>query len=122
MLISAMMLNVIFGSCGAGMINILMYVIFTVFIAGLMVGRTPEFAGKKIESREVKLAVIALLAHPLCILGFTAVSMAIPSARDAILNQGPHGITEMAYAFTSATANNGSAFAGLAADQRLTST
>jgi K+-transporting ATPase ATPase A chain len=115
MLISAMMLNVIFGSCGAGMINILMYVIFTVFIAGLMVGRTPEFSGKKIESREVKLAVIALLAHPLCILGFTAVSMAIPSARNAILNRGPHGITEMAYAFTSATANNGSAFAGLAA-------
>lgn len=115
MLIAGMMLNVIFGSCGAGMINILMYVIFTVFIAGLMVGRTPEFSGKKIESREVKLAVIALLAHPLCILGFTAVSMAIPSARDAILNRGPHGITEMAYAFTSATANNGSAFAGLAA-------
>jgi potassium-transporting ATPase potassium-binding subunit len=115
MLISAMMLNVIFGSCGAGMINLLMYVIFTVFIAGLMVGRTPEFAGKKIESREVKLAVIALLAHPLCILGFTALSMALPSARDAILNRGPHGITEMAYAFTSATANNGSAFAGLAA-------
>ncbi len=115
MLISAIMLNVIFGSCGAGMINILMYVIFTVFIAGLMVGRTPEFSGKKIESREVKLAVIALLAHPLCILAFTAVSMAIPSARDAILNRGPHGLTEMAYAFTSATANNGSAFAGLAA-------
>jgi K+-transporting ATPase ATPase A chain len=81
MLISAMMLNVIFGSCGAGMINILMYVIFTVFIAGLMVGRTPEFSGKKIESREVKLAVIALLAHPLCILGFTAVSMAIRPRR-----------------------------------------
>ncbi len=116
MLISAMMLNVVFGSCGAGLVNILMYVIFTVFLAGLMVGRTPEFSGKKIESREVKLAVIALLAHPLCILGFTAVSMAIPSAREAILNQGPHGITEMAYAFTSATANNGSAFAGLAAN------
>ena len=115
MLISAMMLNVVFGSCGAGLINLLVYVIFTVFIAGLMVGRTPEFAGKKIESREVKLAVIALLAHPLCILGFTALSMALPSAQGAVLNRGPHGITEMAYAFTSATANNGSAFAGLAA-------
>jgi K+-transporting ATPase ATPase A chain len=110
-----MMLNTIFGSCGAGMVNILMYAILTVFIAGLMVGRTPEFRGKKIESREVKLAMIALLAHPLCILAFTAVSMAIPSARSAILNRGPHGLTEVAYAFTSATANNGSAFAGLAA-------
>jgi potassium-transporting ATPase potassium-binding subunit len=116
MLISGMMLNSVFGSCGAGILNILMYVIFTVFIAGLMVGRTPEFAGKKIESREVKLAVIALLAHPLCILGFTALSMSLPSAREAILNPGPHGITEMAYAYTSATANNGSAFAGLAAN------
>ncbi len=116
MLISGMMLNTVFGSCGAGLLNILMYVIFTVFIAGLMVGRTPEFAGKKIEAREVKLAVIALLAHPLCILGFTALSMALPSARDAILNNGPHGITEMAYAYTSATANNGSVFAGLAAN------
>jgi potassium-transporting ATPase potassium-binding subunit len=116
MLLAGMMLNTIFGSCGAGLLNILMYVIFTVFIAGLMVGRTPEFHGKKIEGREVKLAVIALLAHPLCILGFTALSMAIPVARDAILNQGPHGLTEVAYAFTSATANNGSAFAGLAAN------
>jgi K+-transporting ATPase ATPase A chain len=115
MLISGIMLNAVFGGCGAGMLNILMYVIFTVFIAGLMVGRTPELHGKKIEGREVKLAVIALLAHPLCILAFTAVSMAIPSARSAILNRGPHGITEMAYAFASTTANNGSAFAGLAA-------
>ena len=115
MLISGIMFNTIFGGCGAGMLNILMYVIFTVFIAGLMVGRTPEFRGKKIEGREVKLAVIALLAHPLCILAFTAISMAIPSARSAILNRGPHGITEMAYAFASTTANNGSAFSGLAA-------
>lgn len=115
MLISGMMLNTIFGSAGAGILNVMMYAILTVFIAGLMVGRTPEFRGKKIESREVKLAMIALLAHPLCILAFTAVSMAIPSARQAILNRGPHGLTEVAYAFTSATANNGSAFAGLAA-------
>lgn len=115
MVMSAMMLNTVFGSSGAGMINIFMYVIFTVFIAGLMVGRTPEFRGKKIESREVKLSVLALLAHPLCILAFTAVAMALPSVRAAILNKGPHGISEVAYAFTSATANNGSAFAGLAA-------
>ncbi len=115
MLLSGMMFNTLFGGCGAGMLNILMYVIFTVFIAGLMVGRTPEFRGKKIEGREVKLAVIALLAHPLCILAFTAISMAVPSARSAILNKGPHGITEIAYAFTSTTANNGSAFSGLAA-------
>jgi potassium-transporting ATPase potassium-binding subunit len=111
-----MMLNAIFGSCGAGLINILIYIIFTVFIAGLMVGRTPEFSGKKIEGREVKLGVIALLIHPLCILAFTTLSLALPSARNAILNSGPHGITEMAYAFTSATANNGSAFGGLAAN------
>lgn len=114
-LIGNMMLNTVFGSCGAGLINILIYIIFSVFIAGLMVGRTPEFTGKKIESREVRLGVIALLIHPLCILGFTTLSFAIPSARNAILNTGSHGITEMAYAFTSATANNGSAFAGLAA-------
>jgi len=115
LLIGNMMLNTVFGSSGAGLINILIYIIFAVFIAGLMVGRTPEFTGKKIESREVRLGVIALLIHPLCILAFTTVSLSIPSARNAILNGGPHGITEMAYAFTSATANNGSAFGGLAA-------
>ncbi len=116
MLIGNMMLNTMLGSCGAGLINILIFIIFTVFIAGLMVGRTPEFTGKKIESREVRLGVIALLIHPLCILAFTTLSFAIPSARNAVLNSGPHGITEMAYAFTSATANNGSAFGGLAAN------
>lgn len=113
MVLSTMMLNTVFGGCGAGMINIMIFVIFTVFIAGLMVGRTPEFHGKKIESREVKLGVIALLAHPVCILAFTALSMSIPSVRASILNPGPHGLTEMVYAFTSATANNGSALAGL---------
>ena len=116
MLIGGMMLNTVFGGCGAGMINIMIFVIFTVFIAGLMVGRTPEFHGKKIEGREVKLAVVALLAHPVCILAFTALSMSIPSARSAALNTGSHGLTEIAYAFTSATANNGSAMAGLAAN------
>lgn len=116
MLIGGMMLNTVFGGCGAGMINIMIFVIFTVFIAGLMVGRTPEFHGKKIEGREVKLAVVALLAHPVCILAFTALSMSIPSVRSAALNTGSHGLTEIAYAFTSATANNGSAMAGLAAN------
>ncbi len=114
MVLSTLMLNTVFGGCGAGMINIMIFVIFTVFIAGLMVGRTPEFHGKKIESREVKLGVIALLAHPIAILGFTALSMSIPSVRASILNPGPHGLTEMVYAFTTASANNGSAFAGLA--------
>jgi K+-transporting ATPase ATPase A chain len=113
MMLWGMMLNTVFGAKGAGMVNVMIYVIFTVFIAGLMVGRTPEFNGKKIEGREVKLAVIALLAHPLTILAFVALSFAIPSARAAILNKGPHGITEITYAFTSATANNGSAMAGL---------
>jgi len=116
MLLAGMMLNVIYGSCGAGMTNILMYVIFTVFIAGLMVGRTPEFVGKKIESREVKLSVIALLAHPVTILAFVALAVVVPSARNAVLNRGPHGLTEITYCFTSAVANNGSAFAGLAAN------
>ncbi|HEY5527730.1 MAG TPA: potassium-transporting ATPase subunit KdpA [Candidatus Anoxymicrobiaceae bacterium] len=116
MLLSGMMLNVIYGSCGAGMTNILMYVILTVFIAGLMVGRTPEFVGKKIESREVKLSVIALLAHPVTILAFVALAVVVPAARNAVLNKGPHGLTEIVYCYTSAVANNGSAFAGLAAN------
>ena len=114
MLLSGMMLNVIYGSCGAGMTNILMYVVLTVFIAGLMVGRTPEFVGKKIESREVKLSVIALLAHPITILAFVALAVVVPAARQAVLNRGPHGLTEIVYCYTSAVANNGSAFAGLA--------
>jgi len=116
MLLAGMMLNVIYGSCGAGMTNILMYVVLTVFIAGLMVGRTPEFVGKKIESREVKLSVIALLAHPVTILAFVALAVVVPSARGAVLNRGPHGLTEIVYCYTSAVANNGSAFAGLAAN------
>ncbi len=116
MVLSAIMLNTVFGGCGAGMINIMIFVLFTVFIAGLMVGRTPEFHGKKIEAREVKLAVVSLLAHPISILAFTALSLALPTARASIFNSGPHGLTEMVYAFASATANNGSAFAGLAAN------
>jgi len=116
MLLAGMMLNVIYGSCGAGMLNILMYVVLTVFIAGLMVGRTPEFVGKKIESREVKLSVIALLAHPVTILAFVALAVVVPAARNAVLNKGPHGLTEIIYCYTSAVANNGSAFAGLAAN------
>ncbi|MHB8895550.1 MAG: potassium-transporting ATPase subunit KdpA [Candidatus Geothermincolia bacterium] len=116
MLLAGMMLNVVYGSCGAGMTNMLMYVILTVFIAGLMVGRTPEFVGKKIESREVKLSVIALLAHPVTILAFVALAVVVPAARSSVLNRGPHGLTEIVYCYTSAVANNGSAFAGLAAN------
>jgi K+-transporting ATPase ATPase A chain len=87
-----------------------------VFIAGLMVGRTPEFLGKKIESREVKLAMLAVLILPLSILGFSAVAAVLPSALSSLANNGPHGLSEILYAYTSATGNNGSAFAGLNAN------
>ncbi|WP_164163053.1 potassium-transporting ATPase subunit KdpA, partial [Stenotrophomonas maltophilia] len=83
--------------------------------AGLMVGRTPEYVGKKIESREVKLAVLAIAVLPLMILGGTALASALPAGLAGPLNKGPHGFTEILYAFTSATANNGSAFGGLSA-------
>jgi K+-transporting ATPase ATPase A chain len=86
-----------------------------VFVAGLMVGRTPEYVGKKIEAREVKLAVLAIAVLPLSILGFTALSAVMPDGLAGPLNKGPHGFTEILYAFSSATANNGSAFAGLSA-------
>ncbi|GGJ13957.1 potassium-transporting ATPase potassium-binding subunit [Alicyclobacillus cellulosilyticus] len=108
-----MMLNCVFGGDGAGMLNILMFFIITVFICGLMVGRTPEFFGKKIESREVKLATAAMLVHPFVILIPTAIAMATPAGRSSIANPSLHGFSEVLYAFTSAAANNGSAFAGL---------
>ncbi len=108
-----MMLNTVFGGKGAGMLNILMFVIITVFVAGLMVGRTPEFLGKKIERREITLATVAMLIHPILILAPTAFSLVHKIGASSILNTGLHGITEVVYAFTSAAANNGSAFAGL---------
>jgi K+-transporting ATPase ATPase A chain len=91
----------------------LLFVIVTVFIAGLMVGRTPEYVGKKIEACEVKMAMLAILILPLMILGWTAVAVVYPPAVASMANAGPHGFSEVLYAFTSQTANNGSAFAGL---------
>ena len=111
--LSLMMLNNIFGGLGVGLLNILLYVILAVFICGLLVGRTPEFLGKKIEGKEIKLASIALLSHPVLILVPTAIAFLRPEAVNQITNTGYHGLTEVLYAFTSAAANNGSAFAGL---------
>lgn len=111
-----MMLNTIFGAVGAGLLNILMMMVVTVFIAGLMVGRTPEFLGKKIEAKEVKLAVVAMLMHPLIILAPTAFALVHPVGTSSILNPAFHGLSEVLYAFSSAAANNGSAFAGLNAN------
>ncbi|THF83998.1 potassium-transporting ATPase subunit KdpA [Deinococcus sp. KSM4-11] len=111
-----MQLNSVFGGKGVGFINFVQYVILSVFIAGLMVGRTPEFLGKKVEAREVKLVMLAVLAHPLSILGFTALAVTLPSALGSLNNPGAHGFSEVLYAYTSGTANNGSAFAGLNAN------
>ena len=108
--------EMIFGGVGAGLYTMLMFAIIAVFIAGLMVGRTPEYLGKKIERKEIMMAVLALLVSPLVILGFAGVAMALPQGLSSILNPGPHGLTEVLYAFTSANGNNGSAFAGLAAN------
>jgi len=107
--------EVVIGGVGAGIYGFLLFAILAVFVAGLMVGRTPEYVGKKIESREVKLAVLAIAVLPLIILGFTAISSVLPAGLAGPLNKGPHGFSEILYAFTSAVANNGSAFAGLTA-------
>lgn len=105
--------EVVIGGVGAGIYGFLLFAILAVFVAGLMVGRTPEYVGKKIESREVKLAVLAIAILPLCILGSTALAAVLPDGLAGPLNKGPHGFTEIVYAFTSATGNNGSAFAGI---------
>ena len=112
-LIAEMMLNLIFGGKGVGLLNMLTMVIIGVFIAGLMVGRTPEFLGKKIEAKEVKFATLAMFAHAFIILIPFAIAIAIPAGLAGILNPGPHGLSEILYAYTSSVANNGSAFAGL---------
>src|SRR3954465_13359101 len=91
----------------------LLFVVVTVFVAGLMVGRTPEYVGKKIEAKEVKMAMLAILILPLMYLGWTAVAVVYPPAAASMANPGPHGFSEALYAYTSRTANNGSAFAGL---------
>jgi K+-transporting ATPase ATPase A chain len=105
--------EVIYGGVGCGLYGILIYVLITVFIAGLMVGRTPEYLGKKIEAHEVKLAVIAMLIYPFCVLGFGTIGLLVPAAAQSLSATGPHGLTQMIYAYASAAANNGSAFAGL---------
>ena len=108
-----MWLNCVYGGKGVGMINLLLYLIIGIFLAGMMVGRTPEYLGKKIGAREVKLAVIALLIHPLMILMFTGLFSATSWGLQAVSNPGPHGFSQMLYQFSSASANNGSAFDGL---------
>ena len=94
----------------------LIFIVIAIFVAGLMVGRTPEYVGKKIEAKEVKMAMLAILVLPLMYLGFTAVAAVLPSAVASIANPGPHGFSEMLYLYTSSTANNGSAFAGISAN------
>jgi K+-transporting ATPase ATPase A chain len=112
-LINMQLGEIIVGGVGAGMYGMLLFVIVSIFVAGLMVGRTPEYVGKKIEAKEVKMAMLAILILPLMYLGWTAVAMAVPSAVASMANPGPHGFTEVLYAYTSQTGNNGSAFAGL---------
>ncbi len=106
------------GGVGSGLYGMLMFAIIAVFVAGLMVGRTPEYLGKKIESREVRLAVLALLVGPAVVLGLTALSVLLPAGRAGPLNPGPHGFSEILYAFSSTVGNNGSAFAGLSGNTR----
>jgi len=107
--------EVVFGGVGSGFYGMLAFVVLTVFLAGLMVGRTPEYLGKKIEAREVKLAVIAFLVMPIGVLVFGAMAAVIPAALASVQDAGPHGLSEILYAYSSATGNNGSAFAGFAA-------
>jgi K+-transporting ATPase ATPase A chain len=112
-LINMQLGEIIIGGVGAGLYGMLLFVVLAIFVAGLMVGRTPEYVGKKIEAREVKMAMLAILVLPLMYLGWTAVAVVLPSAVASMANAGPHGFTEVLYAYTSQTGNNGSAFAGL---------
>jgi K+-transporting ATPase ATPase A chain len=112
-LINMQLGEIIVGGVGAGLYGMLLFVVLAIFVAGLMVGRTPEYVGKKIEAREVKMAMLAILVLPLMYLGWTAVAVVLPSAVASMANSGPHGFTEVLYAYTSSTGNNGSAFAGL---------
>ncbi len=118
-LTNIMLGEVIFGGVGAGMYGILVFIILSVFIAGLMVGRTPEYLGKKVQAYDVQMAMLVVLVFPLTILVLTAISVVAPSfGTSSILNPGPHGLSEILYAFTSATGNNGSAFGGLNANTK----
>jgi K+-transporting ATPase ATPase A chain len=112
-LINIQLGEIIVGGVGAGLYGMLIFVVISIFVAGLMVGRTPEYVGKKIEAREVKMAMLAILVLPLMYLGWTAVAVVYPTAVASMANAGPHGFTEVLYAYTSQTGNNGSAFAGL---------
>jgi K+-transporting ATPase ATPase A chain len=112
-LINIQLGEIIIGGVGAGLYGMLLFVIIALFVAGLMVGRTPEYLGKKLESKEVKMTMLAILVLPLSYLGFTAIAVVVPPAVASIANPGPHGFTEVLYAYVSQTGNNGSAFAGL---------
>ncbi len=109
-----MMLNVVFGGKGVGLMNMVLYAILAVFICGLMIGRTPEYLGKKIEGKEMKLTALGIIIHPLLILTFSALAVAVPEGVAGITNPGYHGLTQVLYEFSSAAANNGSGFEGLA--------
>jgi K+-transporting ATPase ATPase A chain len=115
-LVNMMLGEIIFGGVGSGLYGMLLFAILAVFIAGLMVGRTPEYLGKKIEAKEVKMAMLAILILPLSILGFTALATVVPDGLAGPANLGPHGFSEILYAYTSGTGNNGSAFAGISAN------
>lgn len=109
-----MMLNVVFGGKGVGLMNMIMYAILAVFICGLMIGRTPEYLGKKIEGREMKLTALCIIIHPMLILAFSALAVATPGGMEGITNPGYHGLSQVLYEYASSAANNGSGFEGLA--------
>jgi K+-transporting ATPase ATPase A chain len=115
-MVNIMLGEIIFGGVGSGLYGMLLFAVLAVFIAGLMVGRTPEYLGKKIEAKEVKMAMLAILILPLSMLGFTALATVLPAGLAGPANSGPHGFSEILYAYTSATGNNGSAFAGITAN------
>jgi K+-transporting ATPase ATPase A chain len=115
-MVNIMLGEIIFGGVGSGLYGMLLFVIVAMFVAGLMVGRTPEYLGKKLESKEVKMAMLGILILPLSMLGFTALAVVLPVGTGAMANAGPHGFSEALYAYVSATGNNGSAFAGISAN------
>jgi K+-transporting ATPase ATPase A chain len=112
-LVNIMLGEIVVGGVGAGFYGILLFVIIALFVAGLMVGRTPEYLGKKLEAKEVKMTMLAVLCLPLVMLGFTALAAVLPAGTASIANPGPHGFSEVLYAYVSQAGNNGSAFAGL---------
>jgi K+-transporting ATPase ATPase A chain len=116
-LTNIMLGEIVFGGVGAGMYGILIFVVLSVFIAGLMVGRTPEYLGKKIEAYDIKMAMLYVLIFPLMILVLAGLSALLPQGLATLNNNGPHGLSEILYAFTSGTGNNGSAFAGLSGNR-----